>query len=187
MTPRFFKTPGDLRAWFDAHHSEGGELLVGFHKVGSGKPSVTWPESVDEALCVGWIDGIRRRVDETSYCIRFTPRRRGSIWSAVNIRRVQALIAEGRMTPAGLKAFEARRENRSGIYAYEQREAALPAEYERIVRRSRKAWAFFERQPPSYKKTVNWYIVSAKKEETRRSRLASLMSGWENGISGRER
>jgi uncharacterized protein YdeI (YjbR/CyaY-like superfamily) len=187
MTATFFPTPADLRRWFEKHHATEKELLVGFFKTGSGKPSITWPQSVDEALCVGWIDGIRRSVDDERYTIRFTPRKAGSIWSAVNIRRAQALIAEGRMRPAGLTAFEARTENRSGIYAYEQRRAALEPPYERIARRNKAAWAFFERQPPSYKKVIGWYVVSAKKEETRLARLGKLIEGWAQGLTGRER
>jgi hypothetical protein len=124
VEPRFFATPQEFRAWFEAHHADAGELLVGFHKKNSGRPSITWPESVDEALCFGWIDGIRRRIDDESYSIRFTPRRARSIWSAVNIARAGELIAEGRMTPAGLAAFEARDEQRSAIYSYEQRHRA---------------------------------------------------------------
>ena len=187
MTPIFFPTPAHLRAWFKLHHATAPELLVGYYKVGSGRPSVTWPESVDEALSVGWIDGIRRSLDAERYTIRFTPRRPGSIWSAVNIRRAGALIAAGRMLPAGQRAFAARKEHRSGIYAYEQRPAALEAQYERVVRRNKAAWAFFEKQPPSYKKTIAWHIVSAKKEETRLARLQKLIAGWEQGVSGRER
>src|SRR6266540_6941417 len=125
MKPRFFATPAHLRKWFDKNHGTEKELLVGFHKKSSGRPSVTWPESVDEALCVGWIDGIRRSLGEESYTIRFTPRRARSIWSAVNIARAKALEREGRMKPAGRKAFEAREEYRSGIYSYEQRRDRL--------------------------------------------------------------
>ena len=187
MKPTFFASAARLRDWFDAHHTTATELLVGYYKVGSGRPSITWPESVDEALAVGWIDGIRRRIDDQRYTIRFTPRRRGSIWSAVNIRRARALIEQGRMRPAGLDAFEARRENRSGIYAYEQRPATMPPKYEKIVRRNRKAWTFYERQSPSYKKRMSWYIISAKLESTRLGRLAKAIGNWERGLTGLER
>jgi uncharacterized protein YdeI (YjbR/CyaY-like superfamily) len=150
-------------------------LWVGFYKTGSGKPSITWPESVDEALCVGWIDGIRKSLDEVSYTIRFTPRRTRSIWSAVNIRRVRALTRQGRMRPAGLEAFKARQDNRSGIYSYEQRSENLPEPYAGIFRTSKSAWGFFQSQPPSYRKVTGWWIVSAKKEETRLARLDKLI------------
>jgi uncharacterized protein YdeI (YjbR/CyaY-like superfamily) len=126
MKPTCFRTPAAFRAWLRQHHARSGELWVGYYKKDSGTPSLTWPESVDEALCVGWIDGIRKRIDDVRYMIRFTPRRRGSVWSSVNIARVHALIEQGRMQPAGLEAFDARTENRSGIYSYEQRPADLP-------------------------------------------------------------
>jgi uncharacterized protein YdeI (YjbR/CyaY-like superfamily) len=145
----FFRTPADLRKWFEKHHATAAELRVGFYKVGSGKPSITWPESVDEALCVGWIDGVRHSVDAESYTIRFSPRKTVSTWSAVNIRRVKALIDEKRMQPAGLKAFAGRRENRSGIYAYEQRPAELVEPYRALMKSNKAAWTFFEAQPPS--------------------------------------
>lgn len=175
MKPTFFKTPPDLRKWFEKHHDKEQELLVGFYKKDSAKASITWPESVDEALCFGWIDGIRRSVDEVSYTIRFTPRRASSVWSAVNIRRLGELAKQGRVKPAGLKAFGARKENRSGIYSYEQRTAELPEPYSRLVQKNKTAWKFFEDQPPSYRKAANWWVVSAKKEETRLNRLDKLI------------
>ena len=175
MNPKFFKTPSDFREWLAANHAKTKELWVGFYKKGSGKPSITWPESVDEALCFGWIDGLRKNIDEDSYMIRFSPRKPGSIWSAVNIRNAERLIKERRMQPAGLKAYEARKENRSGIYSYEQRSPELVEPYLGKLKRNRKAWAFFQAQPPSYRKTVNWWIVSAKKEETRLKRLEQLI------------
>ena len=137
---------------------------------------MTWPESVDEALCVGWIDGIRKSMDAESYMIRFTPRRRGSIWSAVNIGRVKALTNEKRMRPAGLNAFADRRENRSGIYSYEQRTEQLPEPFAGLLRGNKKAWEFFQAQPPSYRKTIGWWVVSAKQDETRRKRLEKLIA-----------
>jgi uncharacterized protein YdeI (YjbR/CyaY-like superfamily) len=151
------------------------ELWVGFYKKDSGKPSITWPESVDEALCVGWIDGIRKSVDEISYKIRFTPRRRGSIWSAVNIKRVGVLSDEGRMRPAGVKAFAARKENKSGIYAYEQRRAELEEPYNGMLKKNKMAWDFFQAQAPWYRKQIGWWVISAKKEETRMKRLGKLI------------
>ena len=171
----FFPTPSDLRKWFHNFHVTELELWVGFYKKNSGKPSITWPESVDEALCVGWIDGIRKSIDEESYMIRFTPRRRSSVWSAVNIKRVEVLTNERRMQPSGLAAFAARRENRSGIYSYEQRSGQLPEPYAGRLRKNKKAWEFFQAQPPSYRKTIGWWVVSAKQEETRLKRLCKLI------------
>ena len=174
MKPAFFRSPAEFREWLMKHHTTLHELLVGFYKKDSGKPSITWPDSVDEALCFGWIDGIRKSIDRSSYTIRFTPRKSGSIWSAVNIKRAQALIAQGWMLPAGLKAYEARRENKSGIYSYEQRSAELAQPYNRLLRRNKSAWSFFRDQPASYRKAVHWWIISAKKEETRLKRLEKL-------------
>jgi uncharacterized protein YdeI (YjbR/CyaY-like superfamily) len=176
VKPTFFPTPAAFRAWLEEHHATADVLLVGFHKVGSGKPSLTWPESVDEALCFGWIDGVRKSLDEKRYTIRFTPRKPGSVWSGVNIKRAKALIDRGRMRPAGLGAFAARRENRSGIYSYEQRSVELPDPYRGVLKKNAAAWRFFEAQPPSYRKTVCWWIVSAKQEETRRKRLNKLIA-----------
>jgi uncharacterized protein YdeI (YjbR/CyaY-like superfamily) len=177
----YFKTPADLRKWFRGNAVKAAELWVGFRKKSSGKPSVTWPESVDEALCVGWIDGIRKRLDDESYVIRFTPRRPGSIWSAVNIRRVAELTKQKRMRPAGLKAFAARKENKSGIYAYEQRRDRLEEPYASLLRKHAAAAAFFDAQPPYYRKTLGWWILSAKKEETRLARLRKLIDACEKG------
>ncbi|MGH9577602.1 MAG: YdeI/OmpD-associated family protein [Terriglobales bacterium] len=179
--PRFFRSPAAFRQWLAKHHASASELWVGYHKKDSGKPSITWPESVDEALCCGWIDGIRKGVDESSYMIRFTPRKRGSTWSAVNIKRVEALASQRRMLPAGLKVFAARKENKSGIYSYEQREAQLPEPYGGALRKNRKAWAFFQAQPPGYRKTLTWWVVSAKKEETRLKRLRTLIEECAHG------
>jgi uncharacterized protein YdeI (YjbR/CyaY-like superfamily) len=174
-TPTFFKTPNALRKWFAKHAAKETELWVGFYKVGSGKASITWPESVDEALCCGWIDGIRKTIDEHSYTIRFTPRKKTSVWSAINIKRVDVLTAEKRMQSAGLEAFAHRRENRSGIYAYEQRRAEFDEPYLGIIKRNKAAWTFFVAQPPGYRKLAVWWIVSAKKEETRLKRLDTLI------------
>jgi uncharacterized protein YdeI (YjbR/CyaY-like superfamily) len=177
----YFKTPADLRRWFKAHHRKNEDLWVGFYKKGSGRPSITWPESVDEALCAGWIDGIRKSIDAERYTIRFTPRRATSIWSAVNIRRMRALLAEGRVRPAGEKAFAARTENRSGIYSYEQRREQLEEPYASMLKRHAKASAFFEAQPPGYRKIMGWYVVSAKTEKTRLDRLQKLIAACEKG------
>jgi uncharacterized protein YdeI (YjbR/CyaY-like superfamily) len=174
--PRFFATPAAFRAWLHAHHDRETELLVGFHKKGSGKPSITWPESVDEALCYGWIDGIRRSLGEESYTIRFTPRKPGSNWSNVNIAKVAALLEAGRMMPAGIAAWERRDPKKSGAYLFERGDAAtFDAEAERRFKRSRRAWAFFQAQPPGYRRLVTHYVTSAKRAETRERRLTTLI------------
>ncbi len=175
LTAKFFKTPSDFRKWLAANHDKAKELLVGFYKKGSAKPSITWPESVDEALCFGWIDGVRKTIDDESYTIRFSPRKPTSIWSAVNIRNVERLTAEKRMQPAGLKAYAAKKEYRSGIYAYEQRPAELVEPYVSQFKKNKAAWKFFQAQPPYYRKTLTWWIVSAKQEKTRQARLAKLI------------
>ena len=182
MTPTFFATPAEFRDWLEANHARASELWVGFHRKSSGLPSITWPESVDEALCVGWIDGLRKRVDDTSYMIRFTPRKPTSTWSAVNIGRVAALKKQRRMRPAGLEAFARRSETKSEIYGYEQRQnAAFDPASEQQFRANRKAWEFFKAQPPWYRRTVTWWVISAKKPETRQKRLATLISDSEAG------
>ena len=175
MTPRFFKTPADLRDWFDHNYATATELLVGFYKKTSGKPSVDWSQSVDEALCVGWIDGVRRSLDDERYTIRFTPRKASSIWSAINIKKVKALEQEGRMRPAGLKAFASRRENKSGVYSYEQRPDRLTPPYDARLKKNKNAAAFFDAQPASYRRAVIWWVISAKQEETRARRAAMLV------------
>ena len=193
MKPTFFAKPADFRTWLEKNHDKVAELLVGFYKKGSGKPSITWPESVDEALCFGWIDGVRRRIDDESYSIRFTPRRPRSIWSNVNTRRVAELTKQGRMHRAGLEAFEARDAKRSGIYSFEQRERnqKLDAAHEAKLRANRKAWAFFQAQPPGYQRLASLWVMSAKKEETRLRRLAVLIddsaAGRRIGLLGKPR
>ena len=185
MKPRdvtYFPTPTHLRKWFAANAQKAAELWVGFYKKDSGKQSITWPESVDEALCVGWIDGIRKTIDAERYTIRFTPRKPGSTWSAVNMKRVHALTEEKRMKPAGVKAYEARREYKVGIYSYEQRSPELPSKYEKLVKKNKAGWTFYCAQPPGYRKKVTWYIVSAKQEATRLARLERLIKDWSAGI-----
>ena len=182
MRPTFFQSPAAFREWLKKNHAKAEALLVGFYKVGSGKPSITWPESVDEALCFGWIDGVRKSIDAFSYTIRFTPRRPGSIWSSVNIKRAQALIERTLMQPAGFKAYQARRENKSGIYSYEQRGMNLEEPYNQLLKKNRAAWSFFQAQPASYRKVVCWWIISAKKEETRLKRLEKLIA---HSVQGR--
>ena len=182
VEPVFFATPDEFRGWLKDNHAAVSELWVGFYKKGSGLPSITWPQSVDEALCFGWIDGLRKGIDEISYKIRFTPRRPTSNWSTVNIERVAVLTEEGRMRPAGLEAFSRRSEERSRIYSYEREHAALTEEEEDQLRATPAAWEFFQAQPPSYRKAATRWIVSAKKETTRQSRLARLV---EDSASGR--
>jgi uncharacterized protein YdeI (YjbR/CyaY-like superfamily) len=177
MEPTFFATPADFRAWLERHHESHSELIVGFHKRASGRPSITWQESVDAALCFGWIDGVRRRIDDTSYSIRFTPRKARSTWSAVNIRRMNELIEEGLVAPAGLDAFERRTDDRTAIYSYEQRKAAkLEPDQERRLRTDERARAYFEAQPPSYRSAAIHWVTSAKKPETRERRLQQLIA-----------
>jgi uncharacterized protein YdeI (YjbR/CyaY-like superfamily) len=172
--PVFFDSPKAFRAWLHEHHARATALIVGFHKKATGKPSLTWPESVDEAICYGWIDGIRRSHEATSYTIRFTPRKATSTWSAVNIRRVAALTAQGLMMPAGIAAFDRRDPARSEIYSFERRAHGLDAESEHALRRNAKAWAFWSTQRPSYRRIVAHWVMSAKRAETRAARLKTL-------------
>jgi len=183
MKPTFFPTPADFRAWLDSNHGAAAELLVGFHKKGSGKPSITLPESVDEALCFGWIDGVRRSLGETAYTIRFTPRRPTSVWSAVNVARVAELTRLGRMREAGLRAFSLRTPERTGIYAFERREKArLSKAQQRRLRANRAAAAFFDSQPPGYRATATHWIVSAKQPATQERRLSQLIADSAAGL-----
>ena len=181
MTIKFFKSSPDFRKWLESNHASARELSVGFHKKSSTKTSITWPESVDQALCFGWIDGLRQSIDENSYKIRFSPRKPTSVWSKVNIERVLDLMKQDLMHPAGLAAFEKRRENRSGIYSYEQRTDAIPEPYAQRLRANRAAWDFLHAQNPSYRKAVAWWVVSAKKEETRQKRLDQLIEDSAHG------
>jgi uncharacterized protein YdeI (YjbR/CyaY-like superfamily) len=174
-SPRFFRTPAAFKAWLDANRDRTSELLVGFYRKGSGRASITWSESVDEALCYGWIDGVRRSIDEHSYSIRFTPRKPKSIWSNVNIAKVEALIRDGRMMPAGLAAYALRDPARSGIYVFEKEAAVFDAESERAFRKSKSGWEFFQAQPAGYRRLTTHYVVSAKRPETRARRLAALI------------
>ena len=181
MKPRFFRASADFRRWLEKNHANAAELLVGFHKVASGKPSITWPQSVDEALAFGWIDGVRRRIDDTSYSIRFTPRRPSSIWSAVNIKRVGELTAAGRMRPAGLAAFERRSERRSEIYSFERKAAAFDDAMIAAFQARTRAWTYFDAQPASYKRAFTHWVTSAKRPETRERRLGALIAASERG------
>lgn len=176
MTTIFFKSPPDFRKWLANNHATSAELFVGFYKRETERASITWPESVEEALCYGWIDGVRKRIDNESYTIRFTPRKPTSTWSAINIKLAEKRVAEKRMQPSGLAAFKARKAIQSGIYSYENRPHSLRPEFEKTFKKNKKAWAYFEAQPPWYRRTSIYWVMSAKKEETRLSRLATLIS-----------
>jgi uncharacterized protein YdeI (YjbR/CyaY-like superfamily) len=180
-TPTFFRSPDEFRRWLEAHHGNTPELLVGFHKKASGNGGITYSEALDQALCFGWIDGVRRTIDAGSYTIRFTPRKPRSIWSLVNIRRVEVLQEQGLMAPAGLQAFAARDPKRSGIYSFESRPRDLAPEYQERFRAHPQTWDFFQAQPPGYRKTATFWVMSAKKEETRARRLARLIGDSANG------
>jgi uncharacterized protein YdeI (YjbR/CyaY-like superfamily) len=177
----FFETPAEFRAWLEANHETATELWVGFHKKATGRPSMVWPEAVDQALCFGWIDGIRKKVDENSYANRFTPRKSRSTWSNVNIAKVADLTERGLMMPAGTAAFQARDAENSGIYSFEQRPEVLPPAFEEQFRANGDAWAFFEAQPPGYRRTATFWVLNAKREETRLKRLATLITDSEQG------
>lgn len=185
-SPRFFSTPARFRAWLEKNHETARELWVGYHRTTAGVPSITWPNSVDEALCFGWIDGVRKTIDEARYMIRFTPRRPGSIWSNVNIAKMERLIAEGRVQPAGAAAYARRSEARSGIYEYEKESrdrlsTALDDTSIRVFKRAPAAWRFFESQAPYYRKLMTFWIMSAKRPVTRERRLAKLIEHSSRG------
>jgi uncharacterized protein YdeI (YjbR/CyaY-like superfamily) len=182
MTPTFFETPAKFRAWLKKHHKTAGELIVGFYKRGSGRPSITWPESVDEALCFGWIDGVRRSHGADAYTIRFTPRRATSVWSAINIAKVAELTRQKRMQPAGLAAFEKRSEKKSRIYSYEQTdEPLLEPALEKKFKANKRAWAFFQAQPPGYRRQMMRRVTSAAQPATRLRRLDKLIASCKSG------
>ena len=172
---KFFKTQNEFRKWLEKNHNKKDELYVGFYKVSTSKKSITYPQALDEALCFGWIDGIRNRIDYESYHIRFTPRRKGSKWSNVNIGKAEDLIKEGKMKPAGLKEFENRKKYNQVKYSYEEKIEKLSNEYEKKFKANKTAWEYFQNQPPYYKRTVSFWIMSAKKEETRLRRLKILI------------
>lgn len=176
VDPTFFDTAADFRHWLQHNHASAVELIVGYRKVGSGAPSMTWPESVDEALCFGWIDGVRKRIDEQAYQIRFTPRKKDSIWSLINVDKVRALTEQGRMQPAGLAAFAARRTDRTGVYAFERDQAAelAPPEVDEF-RRHPQAWQYFEAVAPSYRRVITHWVVSARQPATRARRFQQLL------------
>jgi uncharacterized protein YdeI (YjbR/CyaY-like superfamily) len=173
--PRFFTSAAQFRQWLQVHHDTATELVVGFHRVGAGKPTLTWTDAVREALCFGWIDGVVRRLDDTRYSRRFTPRSARSIWSAVNIRHAEALIAAGLMQRAGQAAFDARSADRSGVYSFEQRPVELPEPLVLPLREHASAWNYWTSQPKSYRQAAGWWVVSAKQQTTREKRLRALV------------
>jgi uncharacterized protein YdeI (YjbR/CyaY-like superfamily) len=181
MDAVFFESATAFRKWLDENYDKASAILVGFYKKDSGKLNMTYQEALDQALCYGWIDGVRKSIDDISYTIRFTPRKPRSIWSNVNIKRVSELIESGLMQPAGLTAFEARTEERSGVYSAEQGDIAFTPEQEQQFKANSKAWEFFQSQPPSYCKPAVWWVISAKKEETKVKRMAELIDYSEKG------
>lgn len=176
MVPLFFENKEKFREWLEHNHLTEKEVVVGFYKKGSGKPSMNWSESVDQALCFGWIDSIRRSIDDESYSNRFTPRKPSSIWSAINIKKVENLMEAGLMRPEGQKAFDLRKKEKTGIYSHEKETIILDPVYEKQFKAAHKAWDFFEKQAPSYKKVLIHWVMSAKQEKTRLSRLEKAIN-----------
>ena len=179
--PTFFETSTTFRKWLQTNHKKENELLVGFYKVGSGRKSITWSQSVDEALCFGWIDGVRRSIDVNSYSIRFTPRKSTSIWSSINIKKVEELIDRGVMQPMGIAIYEKRSEHKSRIYSYEKEAVKLSREFEKVFKANKKAWIFFQSLAPSYRKPATNWVMSAKQEITRIKRLTELIADSDSG------
>src|ERR1051326_2872369 len=182
MEAKFFTLPKQFRQWLERNHDRATELWIGFHKKASGKKSITYAEALDEALCFGWIDGVRKRLDENSFIQRFTPRKPRSIWSNINVNHVERLKKEGRMRPAGLEAYARRDPKRTGIYSFENRPRELSRAYEKAFRQNKAAWKFFQEQPPSYKRLMIFRTMSAKKEETQLRRLKELIESSEKGV-----
>ncbi len=182
VDPTYFSTPADFRAWLKKNHNKESVLWVGYHKKATGKPSVTWEETVDEALCYGWIDGVRRSLNDESYVIRFTPRKPGSVWSRRNIERVEALKSRGRMRKAGLDAYGHKDAHADSGYAVSDRSEALPKTMLAEFKKHREAWAFYESQPSGYRKQTTDWVTSAKREETRQRRLATLIDDSAHGL-----
>jgi uncharacterized protein YdeI (YjbR/CyaY-like superfamily) len=176
MTPTYFSTPEDFRAWLQKNHLTQTELYVGFYKVSSGKPCMSWSQSVDQALCFGWIDGVKYSIDSESYKIRFTPRKKTSIWSAVNIKKVERLIEQGLMHPAGLESFKNRTESKSKIYAFENDEVPFSPTFEKLFKENKAAWDYFQSLAPGYRKTSSYWVMSAKQEATKLKRLNELIA-----------
>ena len=178
----FFSNPSELRKWYEKNHETADELWVGFHKTKTGKPSITWGESVDQALCFGWIDGIRKSIDENSYMIRFSRRKPTSIWSAINIKKIEELQKQGLLKPAGHAAFEKRQEKKSKVYSFEQAEVKFTPGLLKKFKANKAAWKFFNTQPPSYQRPATWWVISAKQEETKEKRLHELIRDSEDGL-----
>lgn len=185
MEPIFFADTKQLREWFEKNYKKESELQLGYYKVGTGKPSVTWSESVDEALCFGWIDGVRRSLGEESYTIRFTPRKPGSIWSAVNIKKMEQLIKDGKVKPEGLEAYSKRKDEKSKIYSYEKEPVKLDKAFEKVFKANKKAWEFFRSSAPSYQKTAIHWVMSAKQEATRKNRFEVLLNDSAAGLKAK--
>jgi uncharacterized protein YdeI (YjbR/CyaY-like superfamily) len=183
MKPVFFRSPDDFRKWLEKNHLIKTELIVGFYKVKTGKPSMTWSQSVDQALCFGWIDGVRKSIDDTRYQIRFTPRKASTIWSSVNVKKVADLTKQGLMHEAGLASFNKRTAARSGIYSHEKTESSFSPGFEKIFRANKKAWAYFQALASSYRKTSIHWVMSAKQEATKEKRLKSLIADSEAGTN----
>ena len=183
MKPIFFAKQSDFRKWLMKNHKKETELVVGFYKVGSGIPSMNWSESVDEALCFGWIDGVRTSIDKDSYQIRFTQRKPTSIWSAINIKKIEELTKQGLMQPAGVASFDKRKEEKSGIYTYENEEAKFSPKFEKLLRANKKAWSYFQSLAPSYKKLSTHWVMRAKQEPTQLKRLTELIADSEKGTN----
>lgn len=181
MDPIFFESADQFRAWLAAHHDTETDVLVGFHKKATGKPTMTWSESVDQALCFGWIDGRRTGSGPDAYTIRFTPRKPKSNWSTINVAKVEQLTRQGLMHPAGLAAFARRDPAKTGVYSFENEDLGLGDEFEAEFRCDQQAWAWYQRQPPGYRRTAAHWVRSAKREETRRSRLATLITDSRQG------
>lgn len=182
MSATFFKTATEFRAWFKKHHVSQTELLVGLYSKSAGKGGITYAEALDEALCYGWIDGVRKNRDSESYTIRFTPRKKNGIWSLVNVRHIERLTTARRMATPGIKAFEARRPEKTGVYSFEQKSHAFEPAQEMKFRAKKKAWAFWEAQPPGYRRLMIHWVTSAKKEETRLRRLTALVEHCAGGL-----
>lgn len=181
MEPIFFESPAEFRAWLEANHDSAAEVWVGFYKVKQGKAPLTWSEAVDQALCFGWIDSLGKSIDAERRMLRFSPRKKGSIWSGVNIKKIETLTAQGLMHSAGIAAYAHRKEEKSNVYAYEQGEVTLEAAQEATFRANAKAWEYFQQQAPNYRKRAVWWVISAKKEETRAKRLATLIEDSDQG------
>lgn len=186
IQPLFFKTQVELRKWFQKNYNKLTEAYIGYYKKGTGKASITWPQSVDEALCVGWIDGVRKSLGEESYMIRFTPRKKTSIWSAVNIKRINELMEQGLVNEAGKAIYEYRKDHKSKVYSFEQDNVEFDKKQLATFKKNKKAWAFFNTQPPSYRRPATWLVISAKQEATRERRLAQLIADSEAGLRIKE-